>query len=171
MANPNGCWTYLLNGGPAESGVRGADPFGPPGPPRIWGVNGGFAGWSRSRGTEAAGLDIKAGDVYAHTLGPGVAFRWTSPLSDTIDITGGVWALRNVGRSTEWHIRINGKTLASGILSGRTQTRAHPNQIDLHQLVKVGDAVEFSVVPHKGTDDYVGVNFKITPRTRSPVVR
>jgi serine/threonine protein kinase len=163
--NPNGCWTYLLNGLPAKSGVRGMDPFASPGAPNIWGNNRRCDGWSKSRGTELAKLDIQAGDIYAHTSTKrgAVAFRWTSPSSGSAEISGGVWALRDIGRSTEWRICLNGAVLVSGISAGRAQTRSHPEKVQLKQFVKGGDAIEFFADQLTNSIcDYIGVSLKIS---------
>ena len=50
ISNPNGVWSYLVNGAIAASGTRTGDTFGTPQP--IWGA--GFTGWSQSNGTEGS---------------------------------------------------------------------------------------------------------------------
>ena len=63
ISNPNGVWSYLVNGAIAASGTRTGDTFGTPQP--IWGA--GFTGWSQSNGTEGFPHDWSVGDVFGHT--------------------------------------------------------------------------------------------------------
>ena len=89
-SNPNGVWSYLVNGAVPPSGIRGGDVFGVPTP--IWGTSS-FEGWSRSNGSEGFPHDWIAGDVFGHTLNNGdpVQIRWTSPTAWFIDVAGAVW--------------------------------------------------------------------------------
>jgi hypothetical protein len=67
-------------------------------------------GWARSIG--ASKYDIPAGRVFCHT--PAVV-RWTSPIDGTIQISGGLWAVRNIqGRVQNWQLRKNGTMLTGG---------------------------------------------------------
>src|SRR5436309_3139353 len=49
-ANPNGPWSYLVDGVTGVSGTRGSDNFGTPGAPLIWSTGSNFVGWSQANG-------------------------------------------------------------------------------------------------------------------------
>jgi hypothetical protein len=85
-SNPNGVWSYLLNGSLAPSGTRTGDPFGTPPPIR----GSAHEGWSKSNGSELFAHDWIAGDVFGHTPdGNAIQIQWTSPTAGSIDVTGG----------------------------------------------------------------------------------
>ena len=124
-SNPNGVWSYEVNGAIAASGTRSGDTFGTPTP--IWGS--GFTGWSKSNGTEGFFHDWSAGDVFGHTPTPAgsIAIAWTSPDDGTVDITGGIWEGRDIGRSNVWSLTKNGVTLTGGsIASGDAFDSSNP---------------------------------------------
>src|SRR5687767_3705287 len=164
-SNPNGAWSYLVNGAVAPSGTRGGDSFGPPGPPPVWGS--GHIGWSQSNGSQNSYLDLQTGDIYGHgeTVSP-ISILWTSPITETVHVTGGVWALRE-GRSNDWSVTLNGSTLmASGqVFTGDPFNRANPNPFDFTVAVQPGDFLELRIVPTSGqaSGDYSGVNFTVVP--------
>ena len=117
-SNPNGVWSYLVNGAVPPSGIRGGDVFGVPTP--IWGTSS-FEGWSRSNG-----------DVFGHTLNNGdpMQIRWTSPTAGFIDVTGAVWGARDILRYNNWSISLNGIPLYLGVVgSGDPYSRSSPRSI------------------------------------------
>ena len=75
-SNPNGVWSYLLNGSLAASGTRSADPFDTP--PPIWGIDGSYPGWSKSNGSELFDHDWIAGDV-SGTLQTAMPYKSNGP--------------------------------------------------------------------------------------------
>ncbi len=169
--NPNGAWSYWVGGAPpAVSYHRGGDPFNnPPGYQPIWAhTSNTYFGWSKSNGSNSASnptWDLQPGDVYGHTQGL-LEIRWTSPEAGSADVSGGVWAIRDIGRSNSWQVTLNGSVLASGyVYSGDAYDRANPFPIDLSFDVGVGDVVAFSARPDSthgdGIQDYIALNLSI----------
>jgi len=133
--------------------------------------------WYRSTGTEPFVSDVLAGDVVMHStddnaLGYGDGnVTWTSPITGTISISGGVWMAREIGRANDWRIYKNGALLSNGsISSGDTYNRANPFKFAAGwggamavQNVSVvpDDVIKLEVVRSVGFADYVGVNLKI----------
>jgi hypothetical protein len=178
--NPNGTWSYKLDDAVASLGVRGADPFFPPGPPAIWGIDGTYPGWSQSIGTDNSQLgplDLQTGDIYAHSWmgGHKVQIDWTSPAPGVINVSAAAWALRDVGRANEFHLLLNGVAqISATTYSGDPYDRANPNAFGFSAAVSAGDVVQFLAVPTtvngNGTDDYFGLNLRVDlePRTGVP---
>jgi len=168
VVNPNGAWSYWLNGSLAQPGTRWYDVFDiPPGPPPIWTGSTGswhFFGWSQSNGSEQInGYDLEVGDIYGHTMGE-LEIRWTSPLAGPIQVSGGAWALRDVGRMNCWTVTLNGKPLQNGwIYSGDPYSRVNPAPIALALDVAVGDVLSFRAWPSGDYGDYIGLNLSIDP--------
>ena len=168
VSNPNGVWSYWVGGSvPTTSYNRGGDPFdNPPGYQPIWAHgNGEFFGWSKSNGSNSYPWDLQVDDVYGHTSGV-LEIRWTSPLAGPVDVSGGVWAIRDIGRSNYWQVTLNGSVLTDGyVYSGDAYNRSNPFPIDLNFTVDVGDVVAFSAWPDSthgnGTDDYIALNLSI----------
>ncbi len=162
--NPNGVWSYWVGGALAYPGTRSGDTFSdPPGPPPIWTVSEGdwtWYGWSKSNGSEAInGWDLAAGDIYGHTAGT-LEIRWTSPMAGPIAVSGGVWAIRDIGRSNNWDVTLNGMPIVSGsVYHGDPYSRANPAPINLSFKVVVGDVVAFRAWP--GDLDYIALTFSI----------
>jgi len=168
-SNPNGPWSYLANDSVPGQSIRGGDAFAdPPGAPLVWGGN--ILGWSQANGSEVANgtpLDLLPGDIYAHT-GP-VSIRWQSPADGMINLQGGVWMLRDIGRADSFELLVNGAVQAiGGIASGDPFDRANPNTFVFSGGVQSGDIVEFRIVP--GGGDYIGLNLSVdlTPSTPVP---
>jgi len=165
-ANPNGPWSYRINGAVAPGpGTRGADSFGPPGAPPIWGDNGSYFGWSQDNGSGSGISSVPAGelllgDVYGHTAGM-LEIRWTSPIAGPIHVSGGAWAIRDIGRSNDWAVTLDGVTQVSGSVgSGDAFNRANPNSFDLDLNVAVGQFVSFLALPVD--PDYIAVDLTIS---------
>ncbi len=172
--NPNGVWAYWVTGGvPSTSYTRGADYFSyPPGPPRIWAYNNwAYMGWSQSNGSELFETpgELLPGDIYGHTPDNGaqsIEIRWTSPLDGLVDITGGAWAIREIGRSNYWQLTINDIIQASGVVgSGDAYSRSNPNSFNLNDItIHVGDVVGFLARKNAGPfGDYIAVDLRIVP--------
>ena len=86
-------------------------------------------------------------------------------MSGKIDLSGSIWALRNVGRSTEWRLLLNGREVATGIISGRTHTRAKPEVFQFEWSIREGDIIELNADKHDSiSGDYFGLNMKIMPK-------
>lgn len=163
VSNPNGVWSYLVDGVAPSASIRGSDTFGPPGPPVIWGA--GHIGWSQSNGSQSGYLDDEIGDIYGHEeIAAPISITWTSPSADTVHAFGGLWAMRE-GRSNDWSIVLNGVTLqASGVVAdGDPFDRNNPNPFDFTTFVNPGDVLELTISPTSGqlSGDYVGANFTV----------
>ncbi len=164
-ANPNSVWAYRQGVTNLSSGTWAFDFTSQP----AWlGAN--PAVWFRAQST--AGFDVQVGDVVTHSssgASPLVNVTWTSPNGGTIDIIGGVWMIRDIGRAGTWLLRHNGSLLSQGSLSsGDPFNRANPFNLDAgsggaldNLTVSAGDVIELSFQA-TGTGDYNGVNLAIT---------
>lgn len=166
VANPNGVWRYRQATTNLPSGTWGFDFTSQP----AW-LGGNPAVWLKTQST--AGFDVQVGDVVTHSANGAAGLTnivWTSPSAGTIDINGGVWMIRDIGRANDWIVRLNGTLLSTGSLSsGDAFNRANPFNLDsgsggaLNALsVVAGDQVELSFQQVGGTGDYVGVNFAVS---------
>jgi hypothetical protein len=182
ISNPNGVWTLREGGNalPHQSTIV-LDTWTTPQPgwvPGISGVNRAPA-WFQSNGTETSPYDWQAGDIVVHTTdsfagaGKGPAnVIWTSPAAGSIDISGFAWMGRDIGRSNDWSIALNGVTLTSGSLaSGDAYDRAHPfvfttgasgASVLQNIIVAAGDVVQLELVNTSGFGDYVAVSFSVS---------
>jgi hypothetical protein len=123
--------------------------------------------------------DWQLGDIITHStdasngVGSGASnVIWTSPLSGTINISGGVWMGRDIGRGNHWDISLNGASLSGGdIFSGDSFNRASPFQFNagsggpaiLSQVpIAVGDILQLQITKTSTPGDYAGVNLTIT---------
>ena len=170
-SNPNGVWTYLVNGSaPSSPGTRGCDSFGPPGPPPIGGSC--YVGWSQSNGSESFGYDLQVGDIYGHdNPGGPIAIDWTSPFAGLVNVTGGAWMLRDIGRANDWSVTFNNAVQASGtIFSGDPWDRTNPASFSFSTAVQVGDVLQFAFLPSPGMPygDYSGVNLTVSAVVATP---
>jgi hypothetical protein len=165
--NPNGAWSYNVNGSPAASTFRTGDTWTVPQP--SWGN---IAGWFKSNGTESFPHDWIAGDVITHSPDTGPTdIVWTAPSSGTIDVSGVIWPTRDVGRTNIWRLFINGSEIAtSSVASGDPYDRANPMSFASAAApgalddvpVAAGQTVRLLVTSFDGNGDYAGVNLSIT---------
>ena len=128
-------------------------------------------GWAKSLGssTLAAPNDFPAGRVGAHGSGLGdMSVTWTSPLSAVADIDGGVWMMRDIGRSMDWKIFLNATLLDSGTVSSFSS--ASPDPFDVLVPVTAGDVVRLELVKNPGSTfaDFVGVDLRIAAAVPEP---
>jgi len=117
------------------------------------------------------GLDYLAGDIFlgardfANGSMNGVGtIAWTSPVSGTIDITGSIWTMRAIGRSTDWALVLDDTTLNGGNLSGATHSRNNALPLNFTGLaVSIGDVLEFRFdTPANQLGDPLGLSLTIT---------
>jgi hypothetical protein len=159
--NPNGVWSYLIDQSPAQWGERTGDSFGSPGAPSIWGAEyNTYFGWSKSNGSEQINRwDLQIGDVYGHTTGLPLQVAWTAPTAGSINFAGGVWALRDIGRTSTWRIDLDGDLVAAGsVSSGDPYNRTNPLAFGGSGLaVEAGDTLLFGAVGI----DYFGLNLSV----------
>ena len=93
-------------------------------------------------------------------------------MAGVIDVTGGVWPTRDIGRFNDWSITLNGNPLVSGVVgSGDVYSRSSPlSYSTLNLAVNSGDILQFSASPSSGsTPDYIGVNLTVNLRPAVPV--
>ncbi len=110
--------------------------------------------------------ELGIGDVYGHTpLGSTIEVRWTSPLTGLIDVSGAVWALRDLDyRANAWALTLNGSLLASGTVgSGDPYSRALPALFGQSLAVDVGDILAFTASPSPSgaVGDYIALDLQI----------
>jgi hypothetical protein len=161
-----------------EKATRIGDYFAdPPGPPVIWSASGLYSweGWSQSNGSESEnGWDLNVGDIYGHTpsgsgIPNGLRINWTSPISGQIEITGGIWMLRDLDRAANWLLLgRDGSALDSGSLySGDSFSRSNPDSFYALLTVDIGDIISFYAYS-PSTGDYVGLDLRITSAAAVP---
>ena len=124
-------------------------------------------GWAKGIG--ASKYDIPAGRVFCHT--PAIV-RWTSPISGNLQISGGLWAVRNIqGRVQKWQLRKNGAPFTGGQIAwSPTITSASPQpcakgsggEAALKLAVRQEDRIDLSLEVAAVCGDHVGIDLKIT---------
>lgn len=131
--------------------------------------------------TSPAGVpnDWQIGDIVTHStdgfngIGSGLSnVIWTSPLNGVIDVSGGTWMGRDIGRGNHWDISLNGNLLTQGdIFSGDSFDRSSPfafaagsgGPTVLNQIsVVMGDVLRLQFTKTSEPGDYAGVNLTIT---------
>ncbi|MBL8823175.1 MAG: PEP-CTERM sorting domain-containing protein [Planctomycetia bacterium] len=172
--NPNGVWSYRQGNSVLSSGTYPAGDFDLAQP--AW-LGSPPALWLKTQ-SNGSGLDSQIGDVVTHTVPTNLTnVVWTSPTSGIIDINGGVWMIREIDRSNDWFLRVNGNLLSSGsIASGDIYDRSNPFNFDngsgglLNNLsVNGGDVLELSFqATGDGVGDYVGVELSVTYAVPEP---
>ena len=99
--------------------------------------------------------------LYLPFTSPSLEIQWTSPLAGPADVSGGVWAIRDIDRWNNWQITLNGSVLSNGIVgSGDAYDRSNPAPIDLNFNVNVGDVVAFRAWSN-GVPDYIALDLGI----------
>ncbi len=129
-----------------------------------WGANAaGVPGWAKSAGTSKH--DIPRGRVFCHA--PAVV-RWTSPVAGRIEIRGGLWTVRNLGRVQKWELRKNGLALTGGKIAwGPTSAAPQPYSAGsggaaaLKPAVQPGDRIELVLEQAAVCEDFVGVDLTV----------
>ena len=173
-ANPNGTWTYR-QGSFALPSVPNFDFAGSVAmkPQPAWAPSN-TAGeylppWFKIRST-VTGFDSDVGDVLVHSTdesngaNSGVAnVTWISPGAGTVTLSGGLWEVRNIGRSNKWQITQNGTSVASGqLLSGDGHGRSNPERFDKSAItVKKDDVFQLTITRLTNSGDLVGVDWSI----------
>lgn len=177
-ANPNGVWSYNANGAPLTTFNPSftGDSFTPAQPG--WQGGGLIPIWFKSNSTSlnvngVGTPDWLFGDVVLHS-GSGGGYTdvtWTSPINGTINISGAVWAVRDISRSNNWSLYHGANLLTGGTIgSGDPYNRGSPFSFTLgsggagavsNLAVVVGSVIQLRVGT-AGTGDYAGVNLTIT---------
>lgn len=181
--NPNGVWAYRegVNALPHVDWWQrnlGGWSTAQPGWAESEDGNNRLPFWFRSVGSETFGHDWIAGDIVLHTLddangvgnGEGNVI-WTSPFSGSVNILGGTWMGRDIGRSNRWSLFLNGNLLSQGdIASGDAFDRANPFAWSAGTggagavsgvAVSPGDIIMLQIARTSGSGDFAGVNLTI----------
>jgi uncharacterized protein (DUF608 family) len=123
----------------------------------------GVPGWAKSVGIRAC--DIPVGRVFCHNP---TVLRWTSPVRAAMEIRGGMWVCRNIGREQKWELRRNGVRLTGGQLAwGPTSAAPQPYASGnggpdaLRVAVEPGDRIELSLERAVVCEDFVGVDLSL----------
>ena len=188
--NPHGPWSYneganpLLLAFPPSSSFSNADQV-------VWSrsINSpdhnSLPGCFKSGGSEIIVHDWLPGDVVMHSTdqqngagnGPG-NFTWTSPFAGVINLSGGVWRGRDIGRGNTWTLYKNGTALTSGLIHseypnpGDPYSRTNPFAFALGSggaaaisgiPVVPGDVIKLELVKTSVYGDFVGVNLTVMP--------
>jgi hypothetical protein len=115
--------------------------------------------------------DWQRGDVIVHTTDPnngvggGTAnVAWTSPIEGVIDIDGGIWQARDIGRSNHWTLLSNSTILAEGdLFDGDAYDRNTPFAFSVSDLAVVAGDVLALYIERTGSapGEFVGVTLDI----------
>ncbi|MEW6302913.1 MAG: PEP-CTERM sorting domain-containing protein [Verrucomicrobiota bacterium] len=182
-SNPNGPWSYGDGGGAIGNHVSSYIPggFSATQPAWVYAASGPghIVSWFKATGT-GIGTDWQIGDVITHTWDagssggistPNANVMWTSPGAGQIDLSGAVWLARDIGRSVDWSLAINGQALSGGMLfSGDPYNRSNPFNLAAGSggagvlndvTVAAGDQVALSLITRSASGDFAGVNFQI----------
>ncbi len=186
-SNPNGPWTYREGNNPLPH-VASYDPESWSVPQPAWAKasfpsQSRLPGWYRSNNSEIFCNDseIDAGEVACVTtdaqngVGSGAAnITWTCPTNGTVDISGALWMLRDIGRSNNFSVYFNQTLLTTGSLSSG-DPYSHSNPFNLANAsggaavlqgipVTVGDVIRLEIVKTSYAGDFVGVRLRIAYR-------
>lgn len=172
-------WTPLSDtdpgyGGPSGSGGHIAQP--------AWATgtqNGNFlpAWFKAAVDPSLPDTDWKAGDIIVHTTDPfngadgTTSVLFTSPSAGLVNITGGVWDARHIGRANTWDLLVDGVIFASGLTPGEDYSqdgidRNFPSNFFLQDVpVQQGSGVELRLTRLGGAGDFLGVNLDVQYNT------
>ncbi|MBI1369246.1 MAG: PEP-CTERM sorting domain-containing protein [Planctomycetes bacterium] len=134
--------------------------------------------WFQSNGNETFGHDWVTGDIVVHATDPangagnGLAnVTWTAPSAGLIDILGGVYLGRDIDRSVDWRLRLNGTLLTGGSLfSGDLFDSGEPFEFSagsgganavLALAVSAGDVVTLEFERTSVSGDFVVVDLGV----------
>ena len=176
-SNPNGVWSYNEGDTPLPYNLANW-PLGAFGPTQTAWTKGNvnpqetyLPGWFKSVVDPnsfgyAETHDWVVGDVVVHTSrnSPPANVTWTSPITGPYDIEGGLWAGKDIGRSNDWNLYLDGSLLANGrVYSGDEFSRSNPETFSLKGLdIDAGSILMLEVVRTTNQEDFVGVNMDIT---------
>src|SRR5262249_20070650 len=101
---------------------------------------------------QAGSVDLNTGDIGVHSndcfnggalCDQPANVMWTSTVAGTVVISGHVWdADKILGRSSEFTVLLNGRTIASGEVIYGVNTRAAPISFSIMENVNIGDQIE-----------------------------
>jgi hypothetical protein len=184
QANPNGPWSYRQGSNVLPhvadwQGLAGDFTGVQPAWARAETGNTNLPSWFKIVSPAGIPNDWQFGDIVTHStdgfngVGSGPSnVIWTSPLNGRIDISGGVWMGRDIGRGNHWELSLNGTLLSAGdIFSGDSFNRASPflytsgsgGPAVLSQVpVVVGDVLQLQITKTSSPGDYAGINLTIS---------
>ena len=182
-SNPNGVWSLNQGGSPLPF-ISDWQPGSFSAPQTAWAPNGSvdpyLPAWMKVSSSNLFGnTDFRIGDVIVHTsdnangAGEGTAnVMWTSPGVGIANISGNVWAARNIGRGNHWNLYVNGSLVSGGdIPEDGTYTRVNPfdlgsgsggSTVLTNIAVFAGEVIELELVKTGDLGDFVGVNFAVS---------
>ena len=177
--NPNGPWSYNAGNDPLPFNIANW-PIGEFGQEQTaWAYSndpGTFIpGWLKSVADPDQSVrpyDFLAGDVLVHstdaTNGSGFGsanVTWTNETSGFYNIDGGLWMPRQLGKSNDWGLYLDGTLLASGSLfDGDIYSRSNPDLFNIQGInILKGSVLKLELVKTSLDGDFVGVNFNIDP--------
>ncbi len=171
--NPNGPWSYLqgttalphVDDWEGNSGAytdQGAWAPAAEGNPRI-------PLFMKSNGSETFARDFLAGDIVSHTrddangTGQGDArLRFTAPATGLYRIDLDVWIGRDIGRSVNWSLVVDGVQRDSGnVASGDGFSRASPDGYAGSHALEAGDQVDLLLTTQSQFGDFTGVRLRL----------
>jgi hypothetical protein len=179
--NPNGVWSYNHGTLPISTHHGDWPHFAfvqPAWSEQPFPAFGHIPAWFKATGTPGGPFDWQSGDVIVHGSDPFSGPRpndpanvtWTSPIAGLVEISGRTWLGRDVGRSADWSIYLNGTLLTKGSLTS-TDPYDSANPFDfstgsggpsaLIQSIDIGDVIEFEVVRTHFFGEFVGVDMTI----------
>jgi hypothetical protein len=184
LVNPNGPWSYregnnVLPHVADWQGLSGDFTGVQPAWARAETGNTNLPPWMMIASPAGVTNDWQLGDIVTHStdgfngIGSGLSnVIWTSPLNGVIDVSGGTWMGRDIGRGNHWDISLNGNLLTEGdIFSGDSFDRSSPfafaagsgGPAVLNQIsVVTGDVLRLQFTKTSAPGDYAGVNLTIS---------
>lgn len=115
--------------------------------------------------------------AYTNEVSGGNTVTWTAPSNGTVDLSGSVWPVNSLGRSSHWALYHNDQLLSGGDVFDQnlsTQyTRSHPFDfaggsggagVLQHVSVSAGDKLTLVLAKRSQSPfgDFVGVSFSVT---------
>ncbi len=170
--NPNGPWAYMA-GNNALPHVASWEPGGfvPPQPGWAPAASGNprIPVFYQSVGGETFDNDIDIGDVVIHSRddqsGTGVGegrLLFTAPATGTYRIDLDVWIGREIGRSVNWTLSVDGAQADTGnVSSGDGFSRASPDGHSTSVALEAGDQVDLLLTSQSSAGDFVGVELRL----------
>ena len=136
----------------------------------------GAPGWCRSTGSSSAAgaphpdYDFPTGAVMSN--GPSEVW-WTADSDRQLNLSGGVWLLRHIGRGQHWYIKLNDTEITAGDLQSADTGNTSRSPLSFESgtggrsalvvNVHAGDSLKFGVLPlaPNRNEDYVGYDISI----------
>jgi hypothetical protein len=190
VANPNGSWSYREGNNALPhandwQGLAGDFTGVQPAWARSETGNTNLPAWMKIASPAGIVTGWQLGDIVTHStddfngVGSGPSnVIWTSPINGKIDVSGGVWMGRDIGRGNLWDISKNGISLTGGaIFSGDAYSRSNPFLFSagsggptvLNQIsVSVGDVLKLQITRTSAPGDYAVINLTLTATADLP---